>query len=61
VNCNFQVEGTLKISEDLTFWNGKLSMISISGIKGAKTHSVTGTGLVDGNGVPYWIGTSFLV
>ncbi|KAJ7851608.1 glycoside hydrolase family 28 protein [Mycena olivaceomarginata] len=43
VNCDFQVEGTLKMSEDLTFWNG------------AKMHSVTGTGLVDGNGVPYWI------
>ncbi|KAJ7748004.1 extracellular exo-polygalacturonase [Mycena olivaceomarginata] len=55
VNCDFQVEGTLKISEDLTFWNGKSSMISISGIKGAKMHSIIGTGLVDGNGVPYWI------
>jgi galacturan 1,4-alpha-galacturonidase len=44
------------MSEDLTFWNGKSAVISISGIKGAKMHSVTGTGLVDGNGVPYWIG-----
>ncbi|KAJ6531703.1 glycoside hydrolase family 28 protein [Mycena sp. CBHHK59/15] len=55
VNCDFQIEGTLKMSEDLTFWNGKSAVISISGIKGAKMHSVTGSGLVDGNGVPYWI------
>ncbi|KAF8214931.1 glycoside hydrolase family 28 protein [Mycena galopus ATCC 62051] len=54
VNCDFQVEGTLKMSEDLTFWNGKAAVISINAIAGAKMHSVTGTGLVDGNGVPYW-------
>ncbi|KAJ7895098.1 glycoside hydrolase family 28 protein [Mycena leptocephala] len=55
VNCDFQIEGTLKMSEDLNFWNGKSTVISISGITGAKMHSVTGTGIVDGNGVPYWI------
>ncbi|KAK7048663.1 extracellular exo-polygalacturonase [Favolaschia claudopus] len=55
VNCDFQVEGTLKMSEDLTFWNGKQAVILISGVTGARMRSVTGTGLVDGNGVPYWI------
>ncbi|KAJ6553581.1 glycoside hydrolase family 28 protein [Mycena vulgaris] len=54
-NCDFQIEGTLKMSEDLAFWNGKAATISIDAIKGAKMHSLTGTGVIDGNGVPYWI------
>ncbi|KAJ7644604.1 extracellular exo-polygalacturonase [Roridomyces roridus] len=54
-NCDFQVEGILKMSEDLTFWNGVKSTILISGITNAQIRSVTGTGLIDGNGVPYWI------
>ncbi|KAJ7470778.1 glycoside hydrolase family 28 protein [Mycena latifolia] len=55
VNCDVQLEGTLKMSEDLTFWNGKATTISINAINGAKFRSLTGTGVVDGNGVPYWI------
>ncbi|KAJ7262946.1 glycoside hydrolase family 28 protein [Mycena rebaudengoi] len=55
VNCDFQIEGILKMSEDLTFWNGKSTVISINAITGARMRSVTGTGLIDGNGVPYWI------
>ncbi|KAJ7191918.1 extracellular exo-polygalacturonase [Mycena pura] len=54
LNCDFQVEGTLKMSEDIPFWDGKSTVFSISGITGLHMHSVTGTGLVDGNGVPYW-------
>ncbi|KAJ6585354.1 glycoside hydrolase family 28 protein [Mycena capillaripes] len=55
INCDFQIEGTLKMSEDLTFWNGKSAVISINAITGARMRSVTGTGIIDGNGVPYWI------
>ncbi|KAJ7036857.1 glycoside hydrolase family 28 protein [Mycena alexandri] len=55
VNCDFQIEGTLKMSEDLTFWNGVSTVISINAISGGMMRSVTGTGIVDGNGVPYWI------
>ncbi|KAL0579868.1 hypothetical protein V5O48_002115 [Marasmius crinis-equi] len=55
VNCEFQVEGILKLSDDTTFWNGQEAVILLDGITGAKVHSVTGTGLVDGNGVPHWI------
>ncbi|KAJ7082863.1 extracellular exo-polygalacturonase [Mycena belliarum] len=55
VNCDFQIEGTLKMSEDLEYWNGKAAVLSLNAITGAKMHSVTGTGLIDGNGVPYWI------
>ncbi|KAF7323721.1 Extracellular exo-polygalacturonase [Mycena kentingensis (nom. inval.)] len=54
VNCDFQVEGTLKLSDDTTFWNGKRTVYDITGIAGLHMHSVTGTGLIDGNGVPYW-------
>jgi galacturan 1,4-alpha-galacturonidase len=49
-NCDFQVEGTLKASDDTTFWNGVGAIISVSGITGAKIRSVTGAGVIDGNG-----------
>ena len=49
-NCDFQLEGTLKASDDTSFWNGKNAIISVSGIEVAKIHSVTGSGLIDGNG-----------
>lgn len=48
VNCEFQIEGTLKMSEDLTFWNGARRTLYINQITGLKMRSVTGTGLVDG-------------
>ncbi|KAJ7116569.1 glycoside hydrolase family 28 protein [Mycena epipterygia] len=54
VNCDFQIEGTLKMSDDLDFWNGVSTTFSINAITGATMRSVTGTGVVDGNGVPYW-------
>ena len=53
-NCDFQVEGTLKASDDTSYWNGKSAMISISGITGAKIRSLKGTGLIDGNGQNSW-------
>lgn len=53
-NCDFQIEGTLKVSDDTTFWNGKSAIISVSGITGAKIRSVTGSGLIDGNGQKAW-------
>ncbi|KUJ09607.1 pectin lyase-like protein [Mollisia scopiformis] len=49
-NCDFQIEGTLKASDDLTYWEGKKAIFLMSDITSAKVHSVTGTGLVDGNG-----------
>jgi galacturan 1,4-alpha-galacturonidase len=53
-NCDFQIEGTLKVSDDTDYWNGKQAIISMSGVKGAKFRSVTGTGLLDGNGQAAW-------
>ncbi|KAH8653103.1 endo-xylogalacturonan hydrolase A [Tricladium varicosporioides] len=53
-NCDFQIEGTLKASNNLTYWNGKSAMISVSGITNAKIRSLTGTGVIDGNGQAAW-------
>ena len=50
VHCDFQIEGTLKASDDLTYWEGKRAIFLMSGITTATVRSVTGTGLVDGNG-----------
>ncbi|KAF2638675.1 glycoside hydrolase family 28 protein [Massarina eburnea CBS 473.64] len=53
-DCDFQIEGTLKVSDNTTFWNGKPNVINLSGITGAKIRSVTGAGLLDGNGQKSW-------
>lgn len=45
----------MKMSDDTTFWNGVRAAILLDGISGAQVHSVTGSGVVDGNGVPHWI------
>lgn len=52
--CDFQLEGTLKMSDDTSYWNGVNSFISVSGITTAKIRSVTGSGVIDGNGQPFW-------
>ncbi|THU81731.1 glycoside hydrolase family 28 protein [Dendrothele bispora CBS 962.96] len=54
VNCEMQIEGILKLSDDTDFWNGVGSAMLLSDINGARIHSVTGSGLIDGNGVPFW-------
>jgi galacturan 1,4-alpha-galacturonidase len=53
-NCDFQLEGTLKVSDDTSYWNGKKSIINIGGVNGLKFRSLTGTGLLDGNGQAAW-------
>ncbi|KAJ7493985.1 glycoside hydrolase family 28 protein [Mycena latifolia] len=54
VSCDFQIEGTLKVSDDVDFWKDRPSVIAISSITGAQMRSVTGTGVIDGTGAPYW-------
>lgn len=54
VGCEVQIEGTLKLSDDTNFWNGVRAAILLTSVNGATIHSKTGTGLVDGNGVPFW-------
>jgi galacturan 1,4-alpha-galacturonidase len=48
--CTFNIEGTLKASDDLDYWEGKTAIISMSSINTATIQSLTGTGLIDGNG-----------
>ncbi|KAJ8070145.1 hypothetical protein OCU04_000537 [Sclerotinia nivalis] len=48
--CTFNIEGTLKVSEDLDFWEGKRAIFYMNAINTATIQSVTGTGVIDGNG-----------
>ena len=48
--CDFQVEGLLKFTGDTDYWEGKTAMISVSDIDGIKIRSLTGEGVIDGNG-----------
>jgi galacturan 1,4-alpha-galacturonidase len=49
-NCDFQLEGLLKFSSSTDYWEGKTAMISVSSIDGLKIRSLTGSGVIDGNG-----------
>lgn len=48
--CDFQVEGLLKFASDTDYWEGRTAMINIKDIDGIKIRSVTGSGVIDGNG-----------
>ncbi|KFZ04011.1 hypothetical protein V502_10482 [Pseudogymnoascus sp. VKM F-4520 (FW-2644)] len=50
VNCDFQLEGTLKSSTDTTYWSTQPAIIYFNKITGVKFRSLTGTGVIDGNG-----------
>lgn len=50
VDCDFQLEGTLKVSDDTTYWATQTAVFLLDGIAGAKIRSLTGTGVIDGNG-----------
>ncbi|GFF66479.1 probable endo-xylogalacturonan hydrolase A [Aspergillus lentulus] len=49
-NCDIQVEGLLKFSDSTEYWGGKTAMININKINGLKLRSLTGSGVIDGNG-----------
>ncbi|KAJ1567826.1 hypothetical protein HK096_008544, partial [Nowakowskiella sp. JEL0078] len=53
-NCDFQIEGTLKVTNDVTFWGTQRSVFAMNAITNAKVRSLTGTGLIDGNGQAAW-------
>lgn len=42
------------MSDNLTYWDGKGEMILISGITGATIQSVSGAGVINGNGQVFW-------
>ncbi|KAL3457956.1 pectin lyase fold/virulence factor [Aspergillus heterothallicus] len=49
-NCDIQIEGLLKFASDTDYWNGKTAMINAKNIDGLKIRSLTGNGVIDGNG-----------
>lgn len=49
-NCDFQIEGLLHFSGSTSFWEGKTAMIYVKNIAGVKIRSLTGSGVIDGNG-----------
>ncbi|CAG7968098.1 unnamed protein product [Penicillium nalgiovense] len=54
VGCDFQVEGLLKFSSSTDIWEGQTAMINIKNIDGLKIRSLTGNGVIDGNGQNAW-------
>jgi hypothetical protein len=48
--CDFQVEGLLKFSSSTSYWEGRTAMINVKNINGLKIRSLTGSGVIDGNG-----------
>ncbi|KAJ5471222.1 hypothetical protein N7530_008579 [Penicillium desertorum] len=54
VGCDFQVEGLLKFSSSTDTWEGQTAMINIKNIDGLKIRSLTGNGVIDGNGQNAW-------
>ncbi|PYI02024.1 endo-xylogalacturonan hydrolase A [Aspergillus sclerotiicarbonarius CBS 121057] len=49
-NCDIQVEGLLKFTSSTDYWSGRTAMISVSKVDGMKLRSLTGSGVIDGNG-----------
>ncbi|KAL3464882.1 pectin lyase fold/virulence factor [Aspergillus heterothallicus] len=48
--CDFQLEGTLKSSTNTTNWTAQPGIIYLNKISGVKIRSLTGLGVIDGNG-----------
>ncbi|KAJ5566772.1 hypothetical protein N7535_006078 [Penicillium sp. DV-2018c] len=54
VDCDFQLEGHLKFSSSTSYWEGRTAMINLKNIDGIKIRSLTGNGVIDGNGQNAW-------
>ncbi|KAJ3193432.1 hypothetical protein HDU83_007798 [Entophlyctis luteolus] len=48
--CIFQIEGTLKVKNDYSYWQFHKQIMLVSNINGLTMTSTSGTGLFDGNG-----------
>ncbi|RDW66664.1 glycoside hydrolase family 28 protein [Coleophoma crateriformis] len=53
-SCTFNIEGTLTASNNLTYWATQTAMIYMKDIAGATIQSLTGSGVIDGNGQAAW-------
>lgn len=56
--CDIQVEGLLKFTLDTDYWGGRTAMINLEGVEGIHVRSLTGRGVIDGNGQDAYV--SFL-
>lgn len=52
--CTFQIEGILNVASDTSYWAGKTTVFSLSGVTGASIYSSTGSGVINGNGQDAW-------
>ncbi|TPX08698.1 uncharacterized protein E0L32_009887 [Thyridium curvatum] len=52
--CTLQVEGTLKVTGDTDYWQGRKAIFLLDKIAGATVVSTTGSGLIDGSGQAAW-------
>jgi polygalacturonase len=48
--CDFQIEGTLKFASDTDYWEGRTAMMYVKGVTGMTMRSLTGSGVINGNG-----------
>ncbi|CAF1502399.1 unnamed protein product [Adineta ricciae] len=53
-SCDFQIEGTLKVFDDLEYWQEKKAFFVFTNVKDGTFHSLTGQGLIDGSGQKFW-------
>jgi galacturan 1,4-alpha-galacturonidase len=52
--CTLQLDGTLKVTTDFTYWNGKGTIIYVKNIDGITVTSPAKTGIIDGQGQASW-------
>lgn len=52
--CTLLVEGTLLVSDDTDYWNGKKAVFLAQHINGLTVTSTTGSGVFNGNGQASW-------
>ncbi|OJD35449.1 endo-xylogalacturonan hydrolase a [Diplodia corticola] len=53
-SCDIQLEGLLKFSSSTSYWSGRTAMILLEDASGVKVRSLTGGGVIDGNGQDAW-------
>ena len=53
-NCEFQIEGILKVSDDLNYWGSRIACLTLENVVGVTIRSLSGSGLIDGSGQAFW-------
>lgn len=52
--CDMQIEGLLQFTSSTAYWSGRMAMMLLKDVQGAKIRSLTGNGVIDGNGQEAW-------